>query len=462
MQNYIENLRIAYLSLGCKVNACETASIRSQLEACKSRTVGFREIADVYLVNTCTVTNIADRKSRQMLRQAKKRNPSAIVVATGCYVQEFYENHQDDDTIDLLIGNRRKHEVAALLQGLLEARACKKEFPRVFVTDERSLCEYESMEHAAATEKTRAYIKVQDGCDQFCSYCMIPYARGRISSRTPEDVQSEVEALAKKGFQEFVLTGIHLSSYGLEDASPKERQSLCRQDGKAPLLALISAIASIPGVRRIRLGSLEPRIVTESFVQALFMQPKVCPHFHLSLQSGCDEVLRAMNRKYTTEQYLQSCRLLRKYYKQPAITTDLIVGFPGETKEQFQETEAFVRRCAFSQMHVFPYSRRRGTAADKMDGQVSEEEKQRREHRMLIVAQELSDLYRRENAFRQTELLTEEKAVVEGRTYWTGHTLEYLNAAVLAEEGIAENRLLAVEITEENVGKYILARRVRQ
>lgn len=458
MQNYMENLRIAYLSLGCKVNAYETASMRNQLEACGSRTVGFRETADVYLVNTCTVTNIADRKSRQMLHQAKKRNPAAVVVAVGCYVQEFYKNHETDETIDLLIGNRRKHEVAEILQAYLEARANGRDFPRLHVSDDSALRTYEAMEPAAADAKTRAYIKIQDGCNQFCSYCMIPFARGRISSRDAEDIRSEITLLAEKGIREFVLTGIHLSSYGMDDASPREQQALCREDGRQPLLELILSLAALPGVERLRLGSLEPRIVTEPFVKGLAAEPKVCPHFHLSLQSGCDEILRAMNRKYTTAQYLKCCRLLRAYYDQPAITTDLIVGFPGETEEQFEASAAFAKACGFAQMHVFPFSRRRGTAADRMGGQVSEEEKRRRERRMLAVAAELSDAYRRERIGRRTELLTEETVTVEGRTYWVGHSLEYLPTAVSATAETAGNQRITVEITGENVGEYVLGR----
>lgn len=456
MQNHIENLRIAYLSLGCKVNAYETASMRNQLESYGSRTVGFRETADVYLVNTCTVTNIADRKSRQMLHQAKKRNPSAVVVAVGCYVQEFYQNHEADGTIDLLIGNRRKHQVAEILQNYLEARTGGREIPRIYVDDGSALRTYEPMEMAAATEKTRAYIKIQDGCNQFCSYCMIPYARGRISSRKPEDVLEEISFLAAKGFQEFVLTGIHLSSYGMEDVSPGEQQKLCRNDGRQPLLELISAIGKLPGVERIRLGSLEPRIVTEAFVKGLAAERKVCPHFHLSLQSGCDEVLHAMNRKYTTAQYLDCCRLLREFYDRPAITTDLIVGFPGETEEQFAASTAFAEACGFAQMHVFPFSRRRGTAADRMSGQVSEEEKRRREHRMLDVARELELSYRRQVTGKHTELLTEELVTVEGTAYWVGHSLEYLMMAVPAEVGKEENRRIPVQITDENAGEYVL------
>lgn len=458
MANYIENLRIAYLSLGCKVNAYETASMRNQLEGLGSRTVGFREIADVYLVNTCTVTNIADRKSRQMLHQAKKRNPAAVVVAVGCYVQEFYKNHETDETIDLLIGNRRKHEVAEILQAYFEARASGREFPRTYVSDDGELRSYETMEPAVTVVNTRAYIKIQDGCNQFCSYCMIPYARGRISSRNAEDIRNEISLLAEKGVQEFVLTGIHLSSYGTDDVSPREQQALCRDDGRQPLLELISELGTLPGVERIRLSSLEPRIVTEAFVKGLAAEPKVCPHFHLSLQSGCDEILRAMNRKYTTAQYLECCRLLRAHYDQPAITTDLIVGFPGETEEQFETSAAFARACGFAQMHVFPFSRRRGTAADRMSGQLSEEEKRKRERRMLAVAAELSEAYRRERIGRRTELLTEESVTVDGRTYWVGHSLEYLPMAVPAGPETAENQRIPVEITGETVGEYVLGR----
>ncbi len=456
MENIIKGLKIAYLSLGCKVNAYETASIRNQLESYGCITVGFRDVADVYLVNTCTVTNIADRKSRQMLHQAKRRNSDAIVVAVGCYVQEFYRNHEQDDTIDLLIGNRRKSEIAAILS---EYIACKKEgqeTQQIYINEDEKLIEYEEMVIAGATENTRAYLKIQDGCNQFCSYCMIPYARGRISSRAQEDIIKEVVHLAQKGFRELVLTGIHLSSYGLEDATTSEQQKLKRKDGREPLLELISAISDVPGVSRIRLGSLEPRIMREEFVRELAKRTKVCPHFHLSLQSGCDETLKAMNRKYTTEEYLKCCDLLRKYYEAPAITTDVIVGFPGETEEQFVTSMEFAKTCGFAQMHVFPFSRRRGTAADRMPNQLTEEEKKNREHRMLAVAEQLEKRYRAQRAGHECILLTEESMEIDGRSWLVGHTGEYLMVAV-PQENYTNNQLIRVRITENSRNNYILA-----
>lgn len=456
MDNHISGLRIAYLTLGCKVNSYETASMRNQLESYGCLTVGFREKADVYIVNTCTVTNIADRKSRQMLNQARKRNPDAIVAAVGCYVQEFHKKHETDPSVDLLIGNRRKSEIASILSEFLIAKQ-KGETPKqLYVKEDASLTEYESMEVAAATENTRAYIKIQDGCNQFCSYCMIPYARGRISSRKPEDVLAEVTSLTDKGFREFVLTGIHLSSYGLEDVTTKEQQSLKRNDGREPLLELIQALCKIPGVDRIRLGSLEPRIIREELICALSKETKVCPHFHLSLQSGCDEILKAMNRKYTTEEYLNSCRILRKYYENPAITTDVIVGFPGETKEQFMESVQFAETCGFAQMHVFLFSRRRGTAADCMSGQLTEEVKKQREHRMLEVAGRLEEQYQTRMIGKTTELLTEELIDIEGKDYYIGHTKEYLMVAVLAKN-IGKNQLIPVMITPNRYENYIIA-----
>lgn len=456
MENNITGLKIAYLSLGCKVNAYETASIRNQLESYGCCTVGFREVADVYLVNTCTVTNIADRKSRQMLHQAKRRNPDAIVVAAGCYVQEFYRNHEEDDTIDILIGNRRKSEIAAILSEYITSKKNGMATQQIYINEDAKLLEYEEMEIAAATENTRAYLKIQDGCNQFCSYCMIPYARGRISSRVQEDVIKEVEHLAQKGFQEFVLTGIHLSSYGLEDVTTTEQQKLKRNDGREPLLELIAAISEVPGVSRIRLGSLEPRIMREEFIAELSKLTKVCPHFHLSLQSGCDATLKAMNRKYTTEEYLKCCDLLRKYYKEPAITTDVIVGFPGETEEQFVTSMEFAKTCAFAQMHVFPFSRRRGTAADRMPNQLTEEIKKQREHRMLGIANNLEQKYREAKNGQECILLTEECIEINGQNWFIGHTEEYLMVAI-PQESYHENQLIRVRISENTLNNYILA-----
>ena len=365
------------------MNAYETEAIKQLFRGYGTIEVPFREYADIYLVNTCTVTNVADRKSRQMLRQARKRNPDAIIVALGCYVQEFGADHADDGLADLYIGNRRKSETASILNAYLNVKAGGEEPERFYIREDSKLNGYESMSTVSVEDHCRANIKIQDGCNQFCSYCIIPFARGRIASRREEDIVSETKNLAASDFHEIVLTGIHLSSYGLEDKSVREQQSLQALDGSMPLISLIEKLAAIEGIERIRLGSLEPRIITERFVKALSAIPQVCPHFHLSLQSGCNRTLTAMNRKYTAEEYEEAVSILRKYFENPALTTDIIVGFPGETEEDFKESLAFAGKIGFSKIHVFPYSRRKGTVADRMSGQVPDEIKKKREAEFL-------------------------------------------------------------------------------
>ena len=383
MENLLISKKTAFLTLGCKVNAYETEAIKQLFRGYGTIEVPFREYADIYLVNTCTVTNVADRKSRQMLRQARKRNPDAIIVALGCYVQEFGADHADDGLADLYIGNRRKSETASILNAYLNVKAGGEEPERFYIREDSQLNGYESMSTVSVEDHCRANIKIQDGCNQFCSYCIIPFARGRIASRREEDIVSETKNLAASGFHEIVLTGIHLSSYGLEDKSVREQQSLQALDGSMPLISLIEKLAAIEGIERIRLGSLEPRIITERFVKALSAIPQVCPHFHLSLQSGCNRTLAAMNRKYTAEEYEEAVSILRKYFENPALTTDIIVGFPGETEEDFKESLAFAGKIGFSKIHVFPYSRRKGTVADRMSGQVPDEIKKKREAEFL-------------------------------------------------------------------------------
>ena len=383
--------------------------------------VSFEETADVYLVNTCSVTNMADRKSRQMLHRARKRNPEAVIVAAGCYVQASAEEILESGAADLVIGNNQKGKLLELLSGYEKEQGAFQS-----VVDIAHTGEYEEMSLEKTAEHTRAFIKIQDGCNQFCSYCIIPFTRGRIRSRKLEDILSEVGRLSFAGYKEVVLTGIHLSSYGKD------------LEGTVSLLEVIRQVEKIEGIERIRLGSLEPRIVTEEFVKGLASMEKVCPHFHLSLQSGCNETLRRMNRHYTTEEYAACCDRLRCYYIHPAITTDVIVGFPQETEEEFTETLDFLRRIGFYEMHVFKYSRRRGTKAAAMDGQVKEEVKAERSRRALLLEKELSEEFRQFYEGRAAELLLEEGLEIGGRPYISGYTKEYVKAAIRLTEDTKE------------------------
>ncbi len=416
MQN--RKKRAALHNLGCKVNAYETEAMGQSLVEAGYELVPFDEEADIYLVNTCSVTNMADRKSRQMLHRARKRNREAVIVAVGCYVQAQAEEILKSGDADLIIGNNQKGRLIDLLSQYGEKKEPMSAEPAGAVLDIARVKEYEELSLSRTAEHTRAFIKIQDGCNQFCSYCIIPYTRGRIRSRKPEDILLEMERLAAAGYREVVLTGIHLSSYGKD------------LEQEVSLLTVIKAVAGVEGIRRIRLGSLEPRIVTEKFVRELSAISKVCPHFHLSLQSGCDATLKRMNRHYTTAEYAACCALLRKYYEHPAITTDVIVGFPGETAEEFETTLSFLRETGFYEMHIFKYSRRQGTKAAAMAGQVPEEAKTERSHKALALAAELSKEFRSccEGTIR--ELLLEEEQEIGGKRYMTGFTKEYVKAAI--------------------------------
>lgn len=419
--------KAALHSLGCKVNSYETEAMQQMLEQAGYEIVPFHDRADVYIINTCSVTNIADRKSRQMIHKAKKMNPDAIVVAAGCYVQTSTEQAKADAAIDIIIGNNKKQDLLAMLaayeadhgaaqEGVLDINHTKQE--------------YEELTVIHPSEHTRAFLKVQDGCNQFCSYCIIPYARGRVRSRKLEDVAVEARRLAENGFQELVLTGIHLSSYGI--------------DCDSSLLELIQTLHEINGIERIRLGSLEPGIITEDFVQALVKLPKVCPHFHLSLQSGSSTVLKRMNRRYKPEEYLEKCDLLRQYYEHPAITTDIIVGFPGETEEEFKETCDFVKKVDFYEVHVFKYSKRNGTVAASMPDQIKESVKAERSGILMELAEkqkkEFIDYYKG----KEVAVLFEEPVEVDGVRYFEGLTPEYVKVWVPTEENLA-NRIMKVE-----------------
>ena len=402
-------------NLGCKVNSYETEAMQQLLEEAGYEIVSFHEKADVYIINTCSVTNIADRKSRQMLHRAKKQNPEAVVVAAGCYVQSAAEELKADLAVDVIIGNNKKQDLVPILEEYFKDRTDSSHVIEINETHE-----YERLSIHKIADHTRAFLKVQDGCNQFCSYCIIPYTRGRVRSRRPEEVVAEVRELASAGYQEVVLTGIHLSSYGV-DFKEEERENL---------LSLIRQVHEVEGIRRIRLGSLEPRIITDDFAKALASMPKFCPHFHLSLQSGCDETLKRMNRHYTTEEYAAGCDILRRYFDNPAITTDVIVGFPGETEEEFEATKAFLERIGFYEMHIFKYSRRAGTRADRMPEQVPEQIKNVRSEALLLLEKQMSKAYRESFLGKKKTVLLEEKTEIGGRAYMIGHTMEYVKAVV--------------------------------
>ena len=420
--------KVAFHNLGCKVNSYELDIMRQILRDEGYEEVPFNEQADIYVVNTCTVTNIADRKSRQMLHRAKKQNPDAVVIAVGCYVETDPERVEKDQAIDLVIGNNKKSRIGSILKEYLKNRDA------ALSNREDLTCSpaYEDMQ-LTDPGHTRAYIKIQDGCNQFCSYCIIPFARGRIRSRAEEEILREVKALVEKGIREIVLTGIHVSSYGLDFGHEGPVPFDPVRSGKA-LLDLMTKLNEIEGLERIRLSSLEPRIMTEPFIAALSKLRKVCPHFHLSLQSGCDATLRRMNRRYTTEEYARSVQLLRQYYDRPAITTDVIVGFPGETQEEFETTCAFLEKIRFYEIHVFRYSRRSGTVADKMPDQIPEQIKAERSDRLLAMTAEQAQAFRRQFAGERETILLEEICEKEGKGYWTGSTMRYVTGAVPVPE----------------------------
>ena len=421
--------KAALHNLGCKVNAYETEAMQHLLAEAGYEIVPFTQKADVYVINTCSVTNMADRKSRQMLHKAKKNNPDSIVVAAGCYVQTSEKEVLNDLSVDIVIGNDRKHDLVRLLEEYSldsvndtvdDINDGKHDFEELFIDQTK--------------EHTRAFIKVQDGCNQFCSYCIIPYARGRVRSRRFENVIAEVERLAANGFKEVVLTGIHLSSYGVDF------------EEATGLLELIQAVNAVKGIERIRLGSLEPKIVTEHFASELSKLDKICPHFHLSLQSGCDATLKRMNRKYTTKEYEKGCELLRKYFVHPAITTDVIVGFPGETEEEFEQTKAYLEHIHFYEMHIFKYSKRKGTRAAVMPDQIDEQIKAARSEKLIALGHDMSKEFRKFYIGKNEEVLFEEKAVIGDKEYFVGYTKEYVKVAKETDENL-ENQIVSGRIS---------------
>ena len=429
--------KAALHNLGCKVNAYETEAMQELLEKNGYEIVPFHDLADVYVINTCSVTNMADRKSRQMIHRARKQNPDAVIVAAGCYVQAQADMGELDENIDIVIGNNKKKDLIRLLEEYF-----KEDIPEQMqeVIDINHTFEYESLHLSRTAEHTRAYLKVQDGCNQFCTYCIIPYARGRVRSRKKEDVVEEVRTLAEHGYQEVVLTGIHLSSYGLEwkDENGKQTEGL---------LDLIRAVHGVEGIKRIRLGSLEPRIVTEEFAKELACLPKICPHFHLSLQSGCDATLKRMNRRYDAAEYREKCELLRKYFENPALTTDVIVGFPGETEEEFEASRNFVDSIDFYETHIFKYSRREGTKAAVMPDQVSEGKKSARSAEMIEMGEQKRRAYEESFIGKEVEVLVEEEIERNGEIFWTGHTKEYIKIALQSRENL-RNCIVKVQIED--------------
>lgn len=423
--------KVALHNLGCKVNAYEIEAMQQLLEEAGYEIVPFEPGADIYVINTCTVTNIADRKSRQMLHKAKKMNQEAIVVATGCYVQTGGEKLEKDEAIDLVLGNNQKINIVEALAEYAE----NKPGHGSHVIKINQTKEYEELSIDRTAEHVRAYIKVQDGCNQFCTYCIIPYARGRVRSRNIESVLKEVRALAEKGYKEVVLTGIHLSSYGVD--FPEEK--------KETLLSLIRAVHEIEGIQRIRLGSLEPGIVTREFAEGIAALPKVCPHFHLSLQSGCDETLERMNRRYRSGEYRERCELLREVYGNPALTTDVIVGFPQESEEEFRKSYDFVDSIRFYETHIFKYSRRQGTKAAAMDGQLTEAEKSFRSEKMIELHHRHAGDYEKSMLGKILEVLIEEEYTKDGRTWYLGHSREYIKTAVPKSEAYGVNDIVSVK-----------------
>ena len=424
--------KVALHNLGCKVNAYEVEAMQQLLEKAGYEIVPFTEGADVYLINTCTVTNIADRKSRQMLHKAKKMNPDAIVVAAGCYAQADTEKLKEDNAVDLILGNNQKTQIVEVLEEYE-----KEHSKQVQVIEINHTKEYEELSIEQTAEHVRAYIKVQDGCNQFCTYCIIPFARGRVRSRKIADVLREIETLASKGYKEVVLTGIHLSSYGV-DFPKEERESL---------LSLIQAVSKVAGIQRIRLGSLEPRIITEEFLEGIVATGKVCPHFHLSLQSGCNKTLKNMNRRYSAQEYAEKCELIRKYYPAPALTTDVIVGFPMETEEDFEESYEFVKNMYFYETHIFKYSRRHGTKAAAMDGQLTEAVKAQRSEKLLELHDIRAKEYEEAMIGKTIELLLEEEIEEDGKMWYVGHSREYVRAVIEKTEVHQVNDLVEAKVT---------------
>ena len=432
--------KAALHNLGCKVNSYETEAMTQLLKKAGYEIVSFQDQADVYIINTCSVTNMADRKSRQMLHKAKKQNPNAVVVATGCYVQTATEKVAQDLSIDLVVGNNRKKDIVEILNEYYAEKEAGEQVKEEYVIDINHTDEYEDLEISTVTEHTRAHLKIQDGCNNFCSYCIIPYARGRIRSRTMESIKAELERLSASGFKEIVLTGINLS---------------CYDDNGKKLIDVIEMADNVNGIE-IRLGSLDPEVVTEDFVERLGKVKKICPHFHFSLQSGCDKTLKAMNRHYTSDEYYEKCQLIRKYIDNPAFTTDVIVGFPGETEEDYISSREFVKKVKFAELHVFKYSKRDGTVAAKMPNQIDEKIKTLRSEDLIKTGEELTKEFRQAKIGQDTTVLFEEKILLDNKEYWVGHTVDYIKIAVPEKENL-EGQIRKVNVKDFLTNEIMLA-----
>ena len=449
---------VAFCTLGCKVNQYETDAMRGSFEAEGYEVKEFSQEASVYVINTCTVTNMADRKSRQMMHRAKKKNPDGIIVAVGCYVQAAKEQLEEDTLIDLVIGNNMKSQVVQIVEQYIQDNR-HTEDRDAYVADIAHSHEYETMHIETVSEHTRAYIKIQDGCNQFCSYCIIPYARGRVRSRKMEDILQEVRNLTANGYKEIVLTGIHISSYGLDFEHTADEQEDYGPFKNSALIDLIEALSRIEGLERIRLGSLEPRIITENFVRRLCKVPQICPHFHLSLQSGCDETLKRMNRHYTTALYLEKCGILRQYFDRPALTTDVIVGFPGETEEEFAQTERFLETVHFSDMHIFKYSKRRGTKAADMPNQIDSQIQSVRSEKLIALGERMKDDFLEACKDQEQIVLIEEETEIDGTKYMTGHSKNYIRCA-FEMDGLVPNMVIKGTINSKLNEEFVFCKRI--
>ena len=451
--------RAAFHNLGCKVNEYETEAMKQQLLRAGYEIVEFDQPADVYVVNTCTVTQIADRKSRQYLHKARQLSPEAVVVAAGCYVQEAKERLLNEESVDIVLGNNEKGRLAEVLEGFRREAASERDFAPD-INKERV---YETLFLEEPVGRTRAFVKIQDGCNQFCTYCKIPYVRGRVRSRDEEDILREVKSLVAHGVKEIVLTGIHVSSYGLdrtaEGAAGARTAEASEQKTNRDLLALIGSLNDLTGLERIRLGSLEPGIVTEDFARELAAYKKVCAQFHLSMQSGCDATLKRMNRRYTTADFMESVRRLRANFDRPAITTDIIAGFPGETDEEFAESLSFTESVAFARTHIFKYSRREKTVAFSLPGQVPERVKTARSGELIELDKKMRKVYINSIRTKALEVLFEEKEEKAGMTYWKGHTREDLTA-IMASEDDLENQIVTCRYLRTASDGAVLVARV--
>lgn len=420
--------KVAFYTLGCKVNQYETNAMIQQFQEHGYELVEFEEKADIYIINTCTVTNMSDKKSREMLRRAKKQNPVSTLVAVGCYAQVGKEKLEQIPEIDLILGTNEKNNIVAYVE-----KYRKEKKREEVVTDVMQMREFQDFGTITYTDKNRAAIKVQDGCDRFCSYCIIPYARGRVRSRKIESVVKEAEEISKKGVKEIVITGIHIASYGKD------------LPGNISLIHLLEALNAVPTIQRIRLGSLEPKLMTKEFIERLVKLEKICDHFHLSLQSGCNATLARMNRRYTTEEFYEVVTMLRQAYPNVSLTTDIIVGFPGETEEEFEETYQFLQKVQFYKMHVFKYSPRSGTKAAQMKEQIDGNKKEIRSNRLLELSDKNQQEQNKKEFGKVVEVLWEEYK--DG--YYIGHTTNYEEVKINTQEQL-ENTITKVTITGTN------------